>query len=222
QYDMQGNPVSWLDLDANAHFANAFLSGRIEALEGYFGSNKRVTIGDDGLTIRRPDDAIWMQNGLVHQDYGVTSFDPYDMDYVSLNGRLIDGVFKASRGFYRAGAVAIVGDAEYDDIRDPSKGYTVKFTTYEFIHTARYLVIGYRKAVNSINPRHQVRVYDGNSLIYTEWHDSGGSPSYAPITLDLGKPTYERVRYELRIGINKPDVTSNNTVAFRINRVYQT
>src|SRR5690625_3442892 len=44
QYDSAGNPVSWIDLDANAHFANAFLSGRIEALEGYFGKNKRVTI----------------------------------------------------------------------------------------------------------------------------------------------------------------------------------
>src|SRR5699024_4107471 len=148
--------------------------------------------------------------------------DPYDMDYANYLGNYIDAIFLPARGFYRAGADAIVGRGDYGDIRDSSKGYTVKFTTYEFIHTARYLVIGYRKAVNSSNPRHQVRVYDGNSLIYTEWHDSGGSPSYAPITLDLGKPTYERLRYELRIGINKSDVTSDNAVAFRINRVFQT
>src|SRR5690625_4794561 len=80
QYDMQGNPVSWLDLDANAHFANAFLSGRIEALEGYFGKNQNVTIGDDGLTIKRPDGAEWMRNGLVNVSYGVNGFDPYFMD----------------------------------------------------------------------------------------------------------------------------------------------
>src|SRR5699024_5569657 len=108
QYDMQGNPVSWLDLDANAHFANAFLSGRIEALEGYFGSNKRVTIGDDGLTIRRPDDAIWMRNGLVQQDYSVTSYDPYDMDYANYLGNYIDAIFLTARGLYRPGADASV------------------------------------------------------------------------------------------------------------------
>src|SRR5699024_10105901 len=213
QYDMQGNPVSWLDLDANAHFANAFLSGRIEALEGYFGSNKRVTIGDDGLTIRRPDDAVWMQNGLVQQDYGVTSYDPYDMDYANYLGNYIDAIFLPSRGFYRAGADAIVGRGDYGDIRDSSKGYTVKFTTYEFIHTARYLVIGYRKAVNSSNPRHHVRVYDGSSLLYSETHSAGGTPSYAPITIDLGKPTYERLRYEFRLGITpKADGPSDTTL----------
>lgn len=223
QYNALGEPVAWLDLDANAHFANAFLSGRVEALEGYFGKNKNVTIGDEGLTIKRPDGAVWMQDGMTQQDYTVTSYDPYDMDYVSLGGRLIDGVFQASRGFYRAGVVALIGDPDYDDIRDPSKGYTVKFTVYEFIHTARYFVIGYRKAVNSTNPRHQVRLYDGNTLLYTQWHDRGGSPSYAPITIDLGKPTYERIRYELRVGINRADVNNNSdTIAFRINRVFQT
>src|SRR5699024_5855538 len=82
QYDMQGNPVSWLDLDANAHFANAFLSGRIEALEGYFGKNQNVTIGDDGLNIKRHDVAIWMQNGIVKQDFSITGYDPYLMDEV--------------------------------------------------------------------------------------------------------------------------------------------
>src|SRR5690625_3105923 len=103
QYDSAGNPVSWIDLDANAHFANAFLSGRIEALEGYFGENKRVTIGDDGLTIERPDGAIWAQNGLVHQDYSVSSFDPHDMEHVTFQGNQVDVVFRPIRGYYRAG-----------------------------------------------------------------------------------------------------------------------
>src|SRR5699024_9920917 len=207
QYDMQGNPVSWLDLDANAHFANAFLSGRVEALEGYFGKNQNVTIGDDGLTIKRPDGATWMQNGMVHQDYNVSSFDPYDMDYMNYEGTISSVAFTSFRGFYRVHRRVIIGGDGFNDIRDPSKGYTIRFTTYEFIHSARYLVIGYRKAINSSNPRHQVRVYNGSTLLYTEWHDRGGSPSYAPITLDLGIPTYERLRYELRVGVIRADVS---------------
>src|SRR5690625_1907565 len=137
QYDSAGNPVSWIDLDANAHFANAFLSGRIEANEGYFGENKRVTIGDDGLTIERPDGAIWAQNGLVHQDYSVSSFDPHDMEHVIFQGNQVDVVFRPIRGYYRAGYSAIQGGGDYSDIRDPDKQYTVKFNRYEFIHTAR-------------------------------------------------------------------------------------
>src|SRR5690625_4030122 len=174
QYDMQGNPVSWIDLDANAHFANAFLSGRVEALEGYFGKNQNVTIGDDGLTIKRPDGATWMQNGMVHQDYNVSSFDPYDMDYMNYEGTISSVAFTSFRGFYRVHRRVIIGGDGFNDIRDPSKGYTIRFTTYEFIHSARYLVIGYRKAINSSNPRHQVRVYNGSTLLYTEWHDRGG------------------------------------------------
>lgn len=109
--------------------------------------NNRVTIDDKSISITRPDGAVWMQDGMVFQDYNVTSVDPYDMDYVNLSGNLIDGVFQASRGFYRAGYQAISGGGDYNDIRDPSLGYTVKFTSYEFIHAARYFVIGYRKGL---------------------------------------------------------------------------
>src|SRR5699024_1149055 len=45
QYDSEGNAVSWLDLDANAHFANAFLSGRVEAESGYFKGELRAASG---------------------------------------------------------------------------------------------------------------------------------------------------------------------------------
>src|SRR5699024_173492 len=126
QYDSAGNPVSWIDLDANAHFANAFLSGRIEAHEGYFGANQRVTIGDDGLTIRRPDGAIWMTDGMVSTDYEISSYDPHDMDHVNYMGNEIDVVFRPIRGYYRAGYQAVQGGGDYSDIRDPSKEYTVR------------------------------------------------------------------------------------------------
>ena len=224
QYDMLGNPVSWLDLDANAHFANAFLSGRIEAQEGYFGDNLRLV--DGKIQIIRPDGAISMDDGMVRQDYSVSSFDPYDMtqglyDFEGNYNRVT--MFGENAGFYRNQAYVVVGKGGYVDQRDTSKGYTVRFTTYEFIHSARYLVIGYRKGVNTTNVRHQTRVYDGSTLLYTEWHDAGGSPSYAPITIDLGTPTYERLRYDLRIGINREDANSlNDMIIFRINRVFLT
>lgn len=184
--------------------------------------NNRVIIDDKGIEIIRPDGAVWMQDGLVFQDYNVTSVDPYDMDYVSLSGNRIDGVFQPSRGFYRAGHQAIAGGGDYDDIRDKSKRYTVKFTSYEFIHAARYFVIGYRKGINRNNPRHQVCVYEGDKVLYYEWHEPGGNPPYSPIILDLGKPTYQKINFQLRIGINKPDVSGNDTVIFRVDRVYQT
>src|SRR5699024_2169006 len=51
QYNALGEPVSWLDLDANAHFANAFLSGRLEALEGYFGGKQCERLGNNGCEV---------------------------------------------------------------------------------------------------------------------------------------------------------------------------
>src|SRR5699024_3273110 len=73
QYDSEGNAVSWLDLDANAHFANAFLSGRVEALEGFFGDN--MELSDGKLQIKRPDGAVWMQDGMVSSDYAISGYD---------------------------------------------------------------------------------------------------------------------------------------------------
>src|SRR5699024_6283308 len=77
QYDSAGNPVSWIDLDANAHFANAFLSGRIEALEGYFGDNIRLR--DGKMEIVRPDGALSMSDGMVDTGYSVLGADPHFM-----------------------------------------------------------------------------------------------------------------------------------------------
>ena len=221
QYSSDGEPVSWLDLDANAHFANAFLSGRVEAQEGFFGENMRLV--DGKLEIVRPDGAIWMQDGLVAQDYNVSSFDPYDMDSANYDGDRTNAIFNPFRGYYRAHQRTIIGGAGFRDVRDPDKNYTVRFTTYEFIHSARYIVIGYRTAVNSTNPRHFITVWNGSEILYTEFHERGGGSKYAPIILDLGIPTYERINYELRIGLNKSDVIRDeDQIAFRINRVYLT
>ncbi|MEN2468242.1 hypothetical protein, partial [Ornithinibacillus sp. JPR2-1] len=215
-----------VDSNGNVKFAghlegaSGSFTGTVNAKAGYFGDNLSLVNGK--LRISRPDGAVWMQDGMVKQDFNVTSVDPYDMDYVNLSGNLIDGVFRASRGFYRAGYEAIVGGGDYRDIRDPDKGWSVKFTTYEFVHSARYLVIGYRKGINVTNPRHNTQVWEGDNRLYIEWHEPGGRPNQAPIIIDLGTPTYEVRNFQLRIGVNKSDVSGNNTIIFRIDRVFLT
>src|SRR5690625_4602838 len=180
QYDSAGNPVSWIDLDANAHFANAFLSGRIEALEGYFGKNKRVTVGDDGLTIERPDGAIWMQDGLVHQDYTVGGFDPPYMTNGSGQGSTFKAFFDVST-FWDSRDVGMLdgrgtaaGEAEYfDDVRDSDYGWSVRFQRYEFIHSSRYITFGYRVASNPNVGWHTVRLYEGTNLLSIQTVEGG-------------------------------------------------
>src|SRR5690625_1168213 len=169
QYDMQGNPVSWLDLDANAHFANAFLSGRIEALEGYFGINQNVTIGDDGLTIKRHDGAIWMQNGMVKQDFTVSGFDPHFMDMGVLSD--ISSQFDAfyhHNGFYQQYYGALDGrgtpSGATNDIRNADLGYTIRFQRHEFIHSARYFILDFRVANAAGVAQSRVRLYEGVEL----------------------------------------------------------
>src|SRR5690625_1536987 len=231
QYDMQGNPVSWIDLDANAHFANAFLSGRIEALEGYFGKNERVTIGDDGLTIKRPDGATWMENGLVHQDYTVSGFDPYMQTQGKTSndaGTWQWDIFGHWRGFYRSqmlgeidGGSSSSSPNTYTDVRDSSKDYTVEFQRYEFIHSSRYIIFGLRIANNSDQPSlARYCVYeDSTKLVRVDLDRYAG---YSPIVIDLGKPTFERRTFQFRVGWARGDRNIEDYISFRLNRIYLT
>ncbi|HSH25176.1 MAG TPA: hypothetical protein VLA13_06525 [Massilibacterium sp.] len=81
QYDADGNPVSWLDLEGNAHFENGYFKGEIHAESGTFTSrgiydgeqtevkiDKVIQIEDNwykqtmfttGTSILRKDDGIW-------------------------------------------------------------------------------------------------------------------------------------------------------------------
>lgn len=224
QYNALGEPVSWLDLDANAHFANAFLSGRVEANSGHFGKNKRVTIGDDGLTIQRPDGATWMQNGIVHQDYTVGGFDPLQVDGVTHKGFRYADAIQYYNKFYRSDWLSRIDGTEtdYTDIRDESKGYTISFHTYEVIHSARYIVFGMRSANNSNQPsQFRVRAYDGSIMLGSI--DLDRYSGYSPLIIDLGVPTYERVAINLRIGfLRQWKNTPQDEIAFRINRIYLT
>lgn len=242
QYDQQGRTTSQIDLDGNARFANAFVTGRVEATEGYFGKNKRVTIGDDGLTIKRPDGAVWMQDGLVYADYSINGYDPYMMDFGEmLDGGTYSNEFKAWNdmlfgNWYTAVNGTLDGRGqegfiyEYRDIRDPDKSYTVRFQRYEFIHVARYLKFDYQIAINSKVRRHRV-LFDeitpvpvGANPIQTLITYEDGDRGLKNIVIDLGKPSYERRSFDFRIGWlrNGGDWGDRTSITrFRIPRISQ-
>jgi len=226
QYNALGEPVSWLDLDANAHFANAFLSGRVEALEGYFGENQTIRIRNGRVEMVRPDGAISMNDGMIHQDYAVSGFDPQLMDNVTWSGQRFHA-FGPIAGYYEREAGIIDGrgldSLPSVDIRDPNKRYTVSFQRYEIIHSARYFVLGYRVASNSRVGRHRANLFEGSTHIM-EIILPGGSTSdtYHLLMADLGTPTFERRSIDLRIGWNLSWLDRSDLVRFRINRVYQT
>lgn len=229
--DAQGNHAGWWNLDGELYSKDVNLTGRIEALEGYFGKNQNVTIGDDGLTIKRPDGAIWMQNGLVNVSYGVNGFDPYFMDNYDTTVGQSWPIFEEIGKWRNANPYSIIGGSDgYLDVRDPSLGYTVSFQRYEFSHDARYLIIGWRPAISSTNPQHRVRVYDvtdgatntnpdRHEMLLSIDHSRGGS-SAVDMVIDIGKPSFEKMAIELRIGLLRQWAQSGDTLRFRINRIY--
>ena len=227
QYDQQGRTTSQIDLDGNARFANAFVTGRVEATEGYFGKNKRVTIGDDGLTIKRPDGAIWMQDGYVHQDYAVTGADPHRTDELKNSaGEIVTAAFYSVDAYYTGNADHIDGTSKnfpFQDIRDPDKGYTINFQRYYFIHSAKYFVISFQPSSMSELEKLRVRIYDGSTSKYSRDFSDSDFGSFYRLTVDLGVPTYNQVSLDLRIGFLKRwKKTNDSNILFRISRVYLT
>lgn len=235
QYDQQGRTTSQIDLDGNARFANAFVTGRVEATSGYFGKNKRVTIGDDGLTIKRPDGAEWMKDGIVNQDFTVSGFDPHMMTRTRSRNSLQDDLpaFSQLGIFYFARSGTLDGKnhdrEEYIDVRDADFGYTVRFQRYEFIHSARFFVLGYRVDYASVRDRglklcrHRVRLYNGNEMLFSDEIPGGTSgKTYHQLVADLGTPTYERMSIDFRLGHLKQWNDYDDAYNFRVNRVFLT
>src|SRR5699024_4342360 len=142
QYDRDEEPVSWLDLEGNAHFANAFLSGRIEALEGYFGKDGTIRItGSGGVEIVRPDGAISSENGMIAGGEPLVPYDPHYMRMgKSISGNYNFPVFNNPNGSYwetpyGVGQVDGRGVSDglnhtYKDVRD--KLGAVVFQRYSF------------------------------------------------------------------------------------------
>src|SRR5690625_2031734 len=227
QYDQQGRTTSQIDLDGNARFANAYVTGRVEATEGYFGKNKRVTIGDDGLTIKRPDGATWMEDGYVHQDYAITGADPHRMDEIGfgdIKARCFE--FSGGHGSYWGGFANTIdgtGLSDLVDIRDADKGYTVNFQRYYFIHSARYFVIRLLPSVRMTGlSRFRARIYDGNDELFSRDFAENEYGNYYRLIADLGKPTHNEFNLDLRLGFLKQWKQNDNRISFRISRAYLT
>jgi len=228
QYDSTGTPVSWLDLEANAHFANGFFSGEIRADRGYFGDN--LSLEDGKMKIVRPDGAITMEDGMIQQDYAVSGFDPPYMT----NGRGQGATFKAFFDITTFWDTRMVGmldgrgiesgdDQFFDDVRESSYGWSVRFQRYEFIHSARYLTFGYRVADSADVGWHTVRLYEGTTQLLTQTVPGGRTNNtYLPMTIDLGTPTFQRRAVDLRIGWTLSNTDKNKHIRFRLNRVFLT
>lgn len=238
QYDQQGRTTSQIDIGGNARFANAFVTGRVEATEGYFGKNKRVTIGDDGLTIERPDGVTWMQDGLVRQGYSIIGFDPHftDTKIYDASGQRSsvfadEGGSIAFDGWYEAPFGWTDGRDVYGmvfrDIRDQDLGYTIRFQRYEFLHSSRFIRFDYRIANNPRVGKHRVRIVEvgspptGYDAIYLNEDFEEGDTGLKRLEIDMGPPSYQVRTVDFRIGHLKQWGASNKVYRFRINRIVQ-
>lgn len=231
QYDSAGNPVAWLDLDANAHFSNAFLSGRIEAKEGYFGDNMSLDKGK--LKIVRPDGAIWMQDGLVKDTPNVQGIDPMFMtNTVYREGSAVyrDPCFRDFVGYYQADVSYVDGrESGFDDVRDSAFRSSVRIQRYYFVHTARYFVLSYRSQVGTDIThrgrnlhRHLAMIYDsGNNQVY-EYDVPQNTTATVDLIVDMGVPSYSNKWLDFRVGWAAGWGNKSDYVRFRINGVMQT
>ena len=223
QYDQSGNPVNWFNLDGELYATNGYFTGTVNAKAGYFGDNLSLVNGK--LRITRPDGAVWMQDGVVRQDYNISGFDPRMTDllsFVNNPGYKSSAIKSFEDVFYEsANAEFIDGrSSDHNDIRDSSYGYTFRYQRYEFIHSARYIVFGYRVVNNSAVGQHRIRAYSGSTLLGELICDRYSG--YAPLTIDLGTPTYDRITIDIRLGWNRAWMDRDQYLRFRFNRVYLT
>lgn len=231
QYDSAENAVSWLDLDANAHFANAFLSGRIEALEGFFGDNLRLV--DGKLEIVRPDGAVSMSDGMVRDSYAVAGNDPHFMTagrspWATFPAFVPGGTEISTSAHIYAGAKGTLDGRglpdlgnHYDDVRDDLGA--LAFQKYEFIRASRYLVFRFRKYAGST---FSVHVIDGSSdniddRIYFEKLDSDQS-GLMNFIVDLGTPDFSNQTVTFKIGWTHGWGDRTENVRFIMENVYLT
>src|SRR5699024_4876681 len=144
QYDSSGNAVSWLDLDANAHFANAFLSGRVEASEGFFGDNLRLR--DSKREIIRPDGVISTSDVMVRGSATMKHIDPtFNTKSKESGGGLSQDAIQKWSGYDESRVDFLDGRyTGFEDVRDSDYRNSLRIQRYYFIHSARYFVLTYR------------------------------------------------------------------------------
>lgn len=231
QYDSSGNPVSWLDLDANAHFANAFLSGRIEALEGYFGENLRLR--DGKLEIVRPDGAVSMSDGMVKEAQSIGGiYPPFMGNEVQVSGGSTykNDAFTNALGYLQNHVKYLDGRASgFIDNRDGNYRSSLRVQRYYFVHMARYLVLTYRSRISE-EPmheggdlhRHLALIYDNNDNKLVDHGVPKNTTETVDLIADLGTPDYKEKWVDFRIGWASSWGNADDYISFRINNVVQT
>src|SRR5699024_8017401 len=161
---------------------------------------------EGGLTIRRPDGAVAVSNGMLKNEYVVNSYNPMFMS-VTPDGQ---NAFYDVGGWWRTN----------DHIRDLLNG-DVRFNAYQFTHSARYLEIefGYRR--NKTGIKIDVVSFGGSSFSASyskgRWSSSPGT-EYHNLRVDLGVPTYTKKAFYLKVTTTGQGSSSNNRdeIRFRI------
>ena len=233
QYDSADNPVSWLDLEGNAHFSNAFLSGRIEASEGYFGDNIRLR--DGKMEIVRPDGAVSMSDGMAHADtpineafppymtslryrYGTTgmvvrspAFEQYGNFVLGANPLYLNGAKGMIDGRGYSDAVGM----NFEDVRDRAQAVVVQ--QYNFIHSSRYLTFDLYKLAGA---KYAVMLFNGTSAqdsdrIFRAVYETNTS-GLQQIIIDLGVPTFNYRTIGFKIGWSNSWGSKEEIVSFRL------
>ena len=200
-----------------------------DGITGQANPEKYARLNHDGLLIQggairivRPDGAVYMQDGIVNQDFAITGYDPYLMDE-AIGIAQTYAAFWTRGGYYETRTDELDGSVrEGVDIRDSSKGYTINFQRYQFIHSARYFVIRLQASSRSTGlDKVRARIYDGDSMEYgIDIENFGG---WDALIVDLGTPSYEQLSLDLRIGFLKQWKRPNsNLLNFRISRVFLT
>src|SRR5690625_2209480 len=200
-----------------------------DGITGQANPEKYARLNHDGLLIQggairivRPDGAVYMQDGIVNQDFAITGYDPYLMDE-AIGIAQTYAAFWTRGGYYETRTDELDGSVrEGVDIRDSSKGYTINFQRYQFIHSARYFVIRLQASSRSTGlDKVRARIYDGDSMEYgIDIENFGG---WDALIVDLGTPSYEQLSLDLRIGFLKQWKRPNsNLLNFRISRGFLT
>lgn len=184
-----------------------------------------LNINDGAIKITRPDGAVWLEDGYVHQDFNVSGYDPYATDEVDTPGGRIPAYrIEFDAGRYYAGLTdQIDGTLGFPDVRDPDRGYTLRFQRYEFIHSARYFVMRFQPSNRTDGlDKLRVRLYMGSESVYSRDFSDNEFGSFYSLIVDLGTPTYDRKNIDLYIGFLKQWKKNSIGIAFRFSRIYLT
>lgn len=229
QYDRDEEPVSWLDLEGNAHFENAYISGRVEAKEGYFGDNIRLR--DGKMEIVRPDNAVAMSDGLLRDSPSINGINPMFMGsrvMITPGGTSSSDAFYVSDGYFDALAQQLDGrNSGWRDVRDGNYRSSIRIQRYYFVHSARYFILTYRSKQdtsagrNNLH-RHIALIYDKNDNKLIDHNVPTNTTETVDLIVDLGVPDFKNKWLDFRVGWATGWGKGGDHIRFRINNVVQT